>query len=72
MLIACSTGYQPNGQPPISCTDKAITAQIQIDGTSAAEFPPPLRLRTDEISQIVNDFRIAAKNAMEAGHSYLN
>ena len=72
MLIACSTGYQPNGQPPISCTDKPITAQIQIDGTSAAEFPPLRRLRTDEISQVVNDFRIAAKNAMEAGHSYFN
>ncbi|KAK4600260.1 hypothetical protein RGQ29_010076 [Quercus rubra] len=59
--------YQPNGQPPISCKDKPITAQIQIDGTSAAEFPPLRRLRTDEISQVVNDFRIAAKNAMEAG-----
>uniref|UniRef100_A0A7N2KT75 NADH:flavin oxidoreductase/NADH oxidase N-terminal domain-containing protein n=1 Tax=Quercus lobata TaxID=97700 RepID=A0A7N2KT75_QUELO len=58
--------YQPNGQPPISCTDKPITAQIQIDGTSAAEYPPPRRLRTDEISQVVNDFRIAAKNAIEA------
>ncbi|KAL0016787.1 hypothetical protein SO802_003856 [Lithocarpus litseifolius] len=53
-LIACSTGYQPNGQPPISCTDKPITTEIQIDGTSAAEFPPPRRLRTDEISRVVN------------------
>ena len=72
VLITCSTAYQPNGQPPISCTDKPITALVQIDGTSAAEYPPPRRLRTDEISQVVNDFRIAAKNAMEAGHSYPN
>jgi 2,4-dienoyl-CoA reductase-like NADH-dependent reductase (Old Yellow Enzyme family) len=31
------------------------------------EFTPPRRLRTDEIPQIVNDFRIAARNAIEAG-----
>ncbi|KAF3958347.1 hypothetical protein ACB098_01G078700 [Castanea mollissima] len=64
---ASDYSYQPNGRPPISCTDKPITALVQIDGTSAAEYPPPRRLRTDEISQVVNDFRIAAKNAMEAG-----
>jgi 12-oxophytodienoic acid reductase len=69
LVIACSTGYQPDGQPPISCTDKPISALLQIDGTSAADYPPPRRLRTDEILKVVNDFRIAAKNAMEAGNS---
>ncbi|XP_062163540.1 putative 12-oxophytodienoate reductase 11 [Alnus glutinosa] len=59
--------YQPDGQPPISSTEKPITAEFHIDGTSAANYPPPRRLKTDEISQVVNDFRIAAKNAMEAG-----
>ncbi|KAJ7957980.1 12-oxophytodienoate reductase-like protein [Quillaja saponaria] len=59
--------YQPNGQPPISSTDKPISAEYQIDGTSAADYPPPRRLRIDEISELVNDFRIAAKNAIEAG-----
>ncbi len=68
LLIACSIGYQPDGQPPISSTEKPITAEIQIDGTSAADYPPPRRLKTDESSQVVNDFRIAAKNAMEAGN----
>jgi hypothetical protein len=69
ILIACSIiGYQPDGQSPISSTDKRITAEIQIDGTSAADYPPPRRLNTHEISEVVNDFRIAAKNAMEAGN----
>ncbi|PPR83422.1 hypothetical protein GOBAR_AA37288 [Gossypium barbadense] len=59
--------FQPNGQAPISCTDKALTPQLQASGVDVAEFSPPRRLRTDEIPQIVNDFRIAARNAMEAG-----
>ncbi|KAF4351666.1 hypothetical protein F8388_024499 [Cannabis sativa] len=33
---------------------------------SNAEFDPPRRLSTDEIVQVVNDFRLAARNAMEA------
>jgi hypothetical protein len=70
LLIACSIGYQPDGQPPISSTEKPITAEFHIDGTSAANYPPPRRLKTDEISQVVNDFRIAAKNVMEAGNPW--
>ncbi|WCJ34876.1 12-oxophytodienoate reductase 1 [Euphorbia peplus] len=54
-----NAGFQPNGQAPISCTDKPLT--------DVAEFTPPRRLRTDEIPQIVNDFKICARNAMEAG-----
>ncbi|KAF8411937.1 hypothetical protein HHK36_004495 [Tetracentron sinense] len=55
-------GFQPNGQAPISCTDKTLTPQIDV-----AQFSTPRRLRTDEIPQVVNDFRIAARNAIEAG-----
>jgi 12-oxophytodienoic acid reductase len=54
-----STDFQPNGQAPISSTDK---------GLDGAQFTPPRRLRTDEIPQIVNDFRVAARNAIEAGN----
>ncbi|KAH0746081.1 hypothetical protein KY285_007738 [Solanum tuberosum] len=59
-----NTGFQPNGQDPISCTDKPLTPQIGLD---VAEFTPPRRLTTDEIPHIVNDFRLAARNAIEAG-----
>jgi hypothetical protein len=58
-----STDIQPNGQDPISSTDKPLT----IKGVDGGQFSPPRRLRTDEIPQIVNDFRIAARNAIEAG-----
>ncbi|XP_054793007.1 putative 12-oxophytodienoate reductase 11 isoform X1 [Prosopis cineraria] len=54
-----NTGFQPNGQAPISSTDKGMT--------DLSRFTPPRRLRTDEIPQIVNDFRLAARNAVEAG-----
>ncbi|PSS02912.1 12-oxophytodienoate reductase [Actinidia chinensis var. chinensis] len=55
-------GFQPNGQAPISCTDKGVTP-----GLDGVDWSPPRRLRTDEIPPIVNDFRLAARNAMDAG-----
>ncbi|KAJ9129324.1 hypothetical protein P3X46_033877 [Hevea brasiliensis] len=64
---ASNSGFQPNGQAPISSTDKPLTPQIRFDDTDVVQFTPPRRLRTDEIPQVVNDFRIAARNAMEAG-----
>ncbi|XP_062097670.1 putative 12-oxophytodienoate reductase 11 [Humulus lupulus] len=59
--------FQPNGEAPVSSTDKAMNPIIQENGFDVMEFSPPRRLRTEEIPHIVNDFRIAAKNAMEAG-----
>ncbi|KAI3464311.1 hypothetical protein Pfo_020974 [Paulownia fortunei] len=53
--------FQPNGQAPISSTDKALLSEEN------QHYTPPRRLTTDEIPEIVNDFRLAAKNAMEAG-----
>ncbi|KAH1066596.1 hypothetical protein J1N35_031583 [Gossypium stocksii] len=60
-------GFQQNGHAPITSTDKALTPKLQANGVDVADFSPPRRLRTDEIPQIVNDFRIAVRNAMEAG-----
>ncbi|KAA8538750.1 hypothetical protein F0562_028355 [Nyssa sinensis] len=60
-------GFQPNGQAPISCTAKPLTPQPRGNGIDVDEFSPPRRLSTDEIPQVVNDFRLAARNAMEAG-----
>ncbi|XP_060197888.1 12-oxophytodienoate reductase 1-like [Lycium barbarum] len=62
-----SKDFQPNGQAPISSTDKTLKPQISTDDGAVAQFPPPRQLMTDEIPQIVNDFRIAARNAVEAG-----
>ncbi|OMO92285.1 hypothetical protein COLO4_17699 [Corchorus olitorius] len=53
---------QPDGEAPISSTDKGLTP-----GLEGQDWSPPRRLRTDEITNIVNDFRLAASNAIEAG-----
>ncbi|XP_042493007.1 putative 12-oxophytodienoate reductase 11 [Macadamia integrifolia] len=52
-------GFQPNGQAPISSTNKPLKDEQY--------STPPRPLRTDEIPQLVNDFRVAARNAIEAG-----
>ncbi|KAK1372754.1 12-oxophytodienoate reductase 2 [Heracleum sosnowskyi] len=57
-----NTGFQPNGQAPISSTDKPV-----IHSNDGSHFWQPRRLSTEEIPHIINDFRLAAKNAMEAG-----
>ncbi|KAG5391057.1 hypothetical protein IGI04_032598 [Brassica rapa subsp. trilocularis] len=58
---------QPNGEAPISSTDKPLAETSSNEFTTSDEFTPPRRLRTDEIPNIVNDFRLAAGNAIEAG-----
>ncbi|CDP10745.1 unnamed protein product [Coffea canephora] len=60
---------QPNGQAPISSTDKALTPRVQSNSTGfdLEYYSPPRRLRKEEIPNIVNDFRLAAINAIEAG-----
>ncbi|KAM0908088.1 hypothetical protein ACQ4PT_015669 [Festuca glaucescens] len=63
--------FQPNGQAPISSTDKQVTPQVSHDG-SILEFAAPRSLNTVEIPDIVNEFRIAAKNAIKAGNKILN
>ena len=70
ILLPFSTDFQPNGQAPISSTDKPLTQQVQSDGVDGAHFSAPRRLTTDEIPQVVNDFWLAARNAMEAGMRY--
>nr|KAJ0217471.1 hypothetical protein LSAT_V11C300117390 [Lactuca sativa] len=60
--------FEPNaGLSPVSSTDKKCSPLIESNGQVLAEFLPPRRLNTSEISIIANDFRIAARNAMEAG-----
>ncbi|KAK1403693.1 12-oxophytodienoate reductase 2 [Heracleum sosnowskyi] len=57
-----NTGFQPKGQAPVSSTDKPISPS-----NNGLHFSAPRRLSTEEIPQIINDFRLAATNAMEAG-----
>jgi len=59
--------FQPNGQAPISSTDKPLKPQVRANGVDVATFTPPRRLETDETPSIISDFRVAARNAIEAG-----
>lgn len=70
--IRCpNAGYQPNGQAPISSTDKSLKPQVRANGIDVTTFSPPRRLETDEIPLVINDFRVAARNAIEAGKNLL-
>lgn len=61
-MFNCSdAAFQPNGQAPVSSTDKPVNS------VNVAKFTPPRRLETDEIPLIIKDFRVAARNAIEAG-----
>jgi len=40
---------------------------VRANGVDVATFTPPRRLETDEIPSIISDFRVAARNAIEAG-----
>ncbi|XP_062180140.1 putative 12-oxophytodienoate reductase 5 [Phragmites australis] len=61
-----TNAFQPNGQAPISSTDRAVPPQVSKDG-HVEEFSPPRRLAKEEIPGIVDDFRKAARNAIDAG-----
>uniref|UniRef100_A0A803MS57 NADH:flavin oxidoreductase/NADH oxidase N-terminal domain-containing protein n=1 Tax=Chenopodium quinoa TaxID=63459 RepID=A0A803MS57_CHEQI len=54
-------GLQPNKQSPISCTNKPLTPKVQ------GQFSTPRKLTTKEVPSVVNDFKLAAQNAIEAG-----
>lgn len=58
--------FQPDGQAPVSCTDRKVSPQMSFDGR-LEEFSPPRRLAVEEIPGIVDDFRKAARNAIDAG-----
>ncbi|ERN20060.1 hypothetical protein AMTR_s00071p00196220 [Amborella trichopoda] len=60
-------GYQPNGQAPISSTNKQLKPQLRANQIDVVEYSPPQALATEEIPNVVNDFRLAARNAIDAG-----
>nr|GEV37758.1 putative 12-oxophytodienoate reductase 11 [Tanacetum cinerariifolium] len=58
----------PNGRSPISSTDKPIGKQHFICGFGEedAQYSPPHRLTVEEIPDVINDFRLASRKAIEA------
>lgn len=65
--------YQPGGtSAPISSTDKPIGGRwrILMPGGSYGSYARPRRLATAEIPEIVEHYRQAALNAIEAGRQH--
>ncbi|CAM6027149.1 unnamed protein product [Sphagnum balticum] len=63
------TAYQCNGAAPVSSTNKRIRhGKVTLpSGKEQADYSTPRALTTEEIPQYVEQFRIAARNAIEAG-----
>ncbi|XP_058090127.1 12-oxophytodienoate reductase 1-like isoform X4 [Magnolia sinica] len=53
----------PYGKTPISPTNKPLTPELYPGRT----YNPPRRLATEEIPMVVEEYRLAARNAVEAG-----
>lgn len=65
---ASNTAFQPGGKPPISSTNKSVQGQLMMpSGKELGDYSTPRALRSDEIPQLVDDFRRAARNAIIAG-----
>ncbi|KAM0873389.1 hypothetical protein ACQ4PT_038099 [Festuca glaucescens] len=61
---------QPGGKAPVSSTEKGVGPQMSFDGR-LEQFSPPRKLTVEEIPVIVDDFRKAARNAIDAGRDYV-
>lgn len=56
-----------NGELPVAPSAIAITGQQHFTGTGMADYEIPRALTTEEVKQVVQDYKQAAINAIEAG-----
>jgi len=61
------TAYQPGEKAPVAPSAIAANAKTYVHGQGMVDCSTPRALETSEIAGIVNDFRLAARNAIEAG-----
>jgi N-ethylmaleimide reductase len=61
------TAFQPNEQAPVAPSAIRANAKTYIPGAGYVDTSTPRALETAEIPGIVDDFRTAARNAIEAG-----
>ncbi|MCW7536819.1 alkene reductase [Aquabacterium sp. A7-Y] len=59
--------FQPNGQAPVAPSAIAANAKTYLAGEGFVDTSAPRELETTEIAGVVNDFRLAAANAIKAG-----
>uniref|UniRef100_A0A0D9W5F7 NADH:flavin oxidoreductase/NADH oxidase N-terminal domain-containing protein n=1 Tax=Leersia perrieri TaxID=77586 RepID=A0A0D9W5F7_9ORYZ len=63
-MVVCRSEYRPNGEASISSTGKPAVSR---DGHVEISYDVPRRLNANEIPGVIGDFRIAARNAIQAG-----
>ena len=61
------TAFQPGEQAPVAPSSIRANAKTYIPGAGYVDTSVPRALETAEIAAIVNDFRTAARQAIEAG-----
>jgi len=61
------TAFQPGEQAPVAPSAIRANAKTYIPGAGYVDTSVPRALETEEIAGIVNDFRTAARHAIEAG-----
>ena len=61
------TAYQPGEQAPVAPSAIAAKAKTFVPGQGMVDCSTPRALETAEIAGVVNDFRTAARNAIDAG-----
>ncbi|MFZ2298254.1 MAG: alkene reductase [Burkholderiales bacterium RIFCSPLOWO2_12_FULL_64_99] len=61
------TAYQPGEQAPVAPSAIAAKAKTFVAGQGMVDCSLPRALETAEIAGVVNDFRTAARNAIDAG-----
>lgn len=59
--------FQPGGVDPIGPSAIASAGTVHIPSGGRVPYPVPRALHTDEVVQIVEQFRIGARNAVDAG-----
>ena len=65
--------FQPGGAPPPSSTNWPLkSGQIKTNYGELVDASTPRAIKTEEVAEFCEQFRIAARNAIEAGktHAY--
>ena len=63
----CTADFQPDKQPPVAPSALRIQNGQAFTYEGPKDFSMPRELTTAEIKELVNDFAVSAKNAIEAG-----
>lgn len=69
VFVCCGAAYQPGGAAPISSTSKPISSRWKVilpDG-SQSDYSTPQALPSSEIPEIIDQYRQAAINSIQAG-----